>query len=328
VLASFGLQCLKKALKQKGLILSGNEHESRAKQTILVKSELVKKLDPFVKLLLNAFRTFYNPIVVTSLNIMIHVIHLGLPSFKQLLKKFLSKILKLFEKASNTDVDFLNSLFKCVTELIRTYSVYSDLSEVQVKTLVLIIKANLTNSATQSNVFQCLRAIIYRKFLCPDLYDLMETIQEMMVINVQRHTRSVCASIFVAFILEYPLEESRLEQHINHMLKNLTYFDPEGRLQLLDTLHTLVDKFPQQLLDRFTELFFFTLFLRLVNDEELKCRQKVVQVLSKIIAKTALSRQLIETVFKMEIRAQLAPATQSDDDAEASDEQPVVDKQK
>lgn len=79
----------------------------------------------------------------------------------------------------------------------------------------------------------------------------------------------------------------------------MAYFDPDGRLQLLDTLHTLVEKFPQKLLDQFTELFFFTLFLRAVNEEDAKCRAKVVSVMSKIASKTALSRQLVETVFKM-----------------------------
>lgn len=96
VLASFGLKCLRKALQAKGLILAGDEHEQRASAQIVGKEELVQKLDPFVKLLLGSFKTFYNPIIVTTLNIMIHVIHLGLPSFKELLKKFLGNILKLF----------------------------------------------------------------------------------------------------------------------------------------------------------------------------------------------------------------------------------------
>ena len=135
-------------------------------------------MDPFVQLLLQSFQTYYNPIIVTTLHILIHVIHLGLPTFKTLMKQFLTQILKLFQQASNTDIDFLNSLFKCVGELIRTYSVYVDLSETQIKTLVLIIKANVSNYSTQSNVFQCLKAVIHRKFLCPDLYDLMENIQD------------------------------------------------------------------------------------------------------------------------------------------------------
>lgn len=62
----------------------------------------------------------------------------------------------------------------------------------------------------QSNVFHCLKSIINRRFLCPDLYDLMETIEEMMVTNISRTTRSVCANIFVQFILEYPLEPERV----------------------------------------------------------------------------------------------------------------------
>jgi hypothetical protein len=74
---------------------------------------------------------------------MIHVIHLGLPSFKVLMKKFLNRIFKLFTTNTSADNDFANSLFKCVSELIRTYSVYNDLSEIQIKTLVQIIKSNL-----------------------------------------------------------------------------------------------------------------------------------------------------------------------------------------
>ena len=71
VLANFGLQCLRKAFKHRGLILDGDEHEQRDMTTITVKSELQAKLDPFVKLLLNAFKTFYNPIIVTTLHILI-----------------------------------------------------------------------------------------------------------------------------------------------------------------------------------------------------------------------------------------------------------------
>jgi len=80
----------------KGLVLSGDEHEQRLKQTIKTKQELIDRLDPFVQLLNESFNTYYNPIIVTSLNILIHVIHLGLPSFMTLLKQFLNHILNLF----------------------------------------------------------------------------------------------------------------------------------------------------------------------------------------------------------------------------------------
>jgi len=53
------------------------------------------------------------------------------------------------------------------------------------------------------------------------------------------------------------------------------------------------------LLDKYTDLFFFTLFLRLVNDSNPKVRTKVTQVLCKLVRKTSNAKQLIETVFKM-----------------------------
>jgi hypothetical protein len=52
----------------------------------------------------------------------------------------------------------------------------------------------------------------------------MEQVQEMMVSSLHKSTRTICANIFVQFLLEYPLEAGRLEQHINHVVKNLGYF--------------------------------------------------------------------------------------------------------
>jgi hypothetical protein len=122
VMASFGLQCFKKALKNKDLIVI-EDLDTEAK-----KKEIEERLDPFVILILNSFKTYHNPIVVTSLNIMSQIVHLGLPSFKENLGRFLSRIFKLFEQSS--DNDFVNSLFKCTSELIKTYAIYKDLSEV------------------------------------------------------------------------------------------------------------------------------------------------------------------------------------------------------
>ena len=113
--------------------------------------QLIARLDPFVILILNSFKTYHNPIVVTSLNIMTQIIGLGLPSFKELLRKFLNRIFKLFQQTQSSDSDFLNSLFKCTSELIKTYAIYQDLSDVQIKTLVEIITAHINKFAVQSN---------------------------------------------------------------------------------------------------------------------------------------------------------------------------------
>lgn len=235
------------------------------------------------------------------------MIPLNLPTFKELMKKFLNKIFKLFETtSSSSDLDFLNSLFRCTSELIRTYATYQDLSQPQVKTLVNIVRQHIGTASTQGNVFQCLKAIVYRKFVSADLYDLIEQVQELMITSIAKSTRSVCASIFTQFLLEYPLEQSRVEQHVNHLLKNLGYFDSEGRLQVLDVLNSLIERFPKELLDHYAELIFFTLVLRTVNESNPKVRERVLQVTKRLTGKCspAKAKTLFNTVLLMQTHDQ------------------------
>lgn len=46
-------------------------------------------------------------------------------------------------------------------------------------------------------------------------------------------------------------------------------------------------------------MFFLSLFLRIVNEDDSKCREQIVKVMSKIATKTYLSRQLIDSLFQM-----------------------------
>jgi U3 small nucleolar RNA-associated protein 20 len=225
-------------------------------------------------------------------------VSLGLPSFKEMLRKFLNRIFKLFEQTQSSDSDFINSLFRCTSELIRTYAIYQDLSEIQIKTLVQIINTHIPKYAVQSNALQCLRSVIHRRFVCADLYDLIEQqVQEMMVFNITPSIRGICSSIFVQFLLDYPLENERIEEHLNFVLKNLACKRMEGRIQLLEILKTLIEKLPKNVVDLYCELLFFTLLLRAVNDEHTECRVKVLQVMRSLVFSKKISQSKVKTLL-------------------------------
>jgi hypothetical protein len=117
---------MKRALKSTSIIVKQSQEEG-AQQVI--SEELMAQIDPFVPVLLDAFKTYHNPIIVTTLHVLGQIIPLNLPTFKEQMKKFLNKLFKLFETTSTSaDSDFLNSLFRCTSELIRTYATYQDLS--------------------------------------------------------------------------------------------------------------------------------------------------------------------------------------------------------
>jgi len=87
-----------------------------------------------------------------------------------------------------------------------------------------------------------------------------------MVSSNSKQIRGLCSSIFVQFLLDYPLQNERVEQHLNFVLKNLSYEQAENRMQLLGTLQTLIERFPAEVVEIYGELLFFTLLLRMVND--------------------------------------------------------------
>jgi len=109
--------------------------------------------------------------------------------------------------------------------------------------------------------------------------------------------RNLCQSIFVQFLLDYPLENERIESHINFLLKNLSYCSESGRLQLLQVLITLMERFPAQVIESYCELIFFALVIRVVNDDSSECRQQVHIVLKKLLYGGKISQSKIKTLL-------------------------------
>ena len=123
-----------------------------------------------------------------------------------------------------------------------------------------------------------------------------------MITSLAKSTRGICASIFTQFLLEYPLEAERVEQHVNHLVKNLGYFDSEGRLQVLDVLHSLLERFPKELTDQYAEVIFFTLVLRVVNETNNRVRERVIAVIKRLMIKS--SQAKVKTLFNTVVQMQ------------------------
>lgn len=89
---------------------------------------------------------------------------------------------------------------------------------------------------------------------------------------------------------------------MNYLLKNVgTYFDSEGRYQVLEVMERLADKMPTEIIDNESEKWVFTLMLRLVNEKNKKCKDKVCQVLKRLFTKISAnkSRTIFNTLIVM-----------------------------
>lgn len=94
----------------------------------------------------------------------------------------------------------------------------------------------------------------------------MRQVSKHMVRSQQAPVRQLCSQVFLQFLLDYPLGERRLRQHLEFLVRNVGYEHSTGRAAVLDLMSQVVAKFPLPVLEEQAEFFFLPLVTRLVNE--------------------------------------------------------------
>ena len=93
--------------------------------------------------------------------------------------------------------------------------------------------ADFTDAGGRQTLFSLLKAILSRRVReIVEVYDVMKRVQELLVQSQSAPLRSLCASALLQFLLDWPLEERRLKQHLEFLFSNLDYEYEDGRLQV------------------------------------------------------------------------------------------------
>jgi len=159
------------------------------------------------------------------------------------------------------------------------------LKETNIKLLLQLVNSHIleVTSSFQTAAFQLLRGIIDTQILIPEIYDVVTTLTEQMVLSHRQGIRSASMSIVIAFIINYPLSDKRLTAHIKQLLKNCEYEYEEGRLAAIEMMHRVVKLLPVPVLDDFSQVIFFSLTLRLVNEQSRPCRVGIENVIASLL---------------------------------------------
>ena len=106
--------------------------------------------------------------------------------------------------------------------------------------------------------------------------------------------------VLCVFVLRYPLGSKRLQQHLTHFIKNLGYSREDGRMTVLDMLHSIVLKLPLPILEQQAQLFFLPLVLRLVGDTSPTCRAAAGTVIKLLVRRVGdkVAVSLLEIVLR------------------------------
>ncbi|GAX11440.1 U3 small nucleolar RNA-associated protein 20 [Fistulifera solaris] len=285
-------------------------------------------LDPFVGWLSYCYcRSRDSDIVLLSLKCLGLLLDVDLPSLQNCSRALASKTLELLTSAgpsSSVDPDLLQSSFKMLTYLLthkkkfsgRSSSFVPDkepgksedlshspdlpLNASQMEVLISFLKASLADSEQHTPAMGLVKTILSRRYIAPEIYDLAETLLELTVRSNKVSLREQSASAVVSFLINYPLSDERVEQHLQQILLNLQYEYSDGRLSGCRLLSLVIEAFPSAVIERHVETIFLPLALQLGNEENKECRQLLTKCVSRLLQRV--TPEIVQKLFTYVLR--------------------------
>lgn len=81
--------------------------------------------------------------------------------------------------------------------------------------------------------------------------------------------------------------EEKFEQHLKQIVANINFEFQEGRMSAINLMHLVIERIPEELLEKHSQLLFLPLVLQIVNDESEECREAVSKSLVLLLTRSS-----------------------------------------
>ncbi|XP_015126374.1 small subunit processome component 20 homolog [Diachasma alloeum] len=246
-------------------------------------------LDPFVPILSDCLSSQQVKMSTLSLQCLNWIIKMDLDSVRSSITEICASIFKILHKygaaglSKGDNFDLVMAAFKTMSVLVRDVK-HFDMSDDQVKALILYAEQDLHNYERQATAFNLLKAIINRKLIIPEMHEVMKRVAALSVTSESENVRQQARNVFYAFLMEYPLGKD-LEKHLSFYLSQLSYEVQMGRLSALNMVLSIVTGFPEAILTQQSALIFIMVGARLANDEDPECKKLSAKCVKEIVTR-------------------------------------------
>lgn len=246
--------------------------------------ELLGKLEPLVTVIGNCLFARQTSIITIAMRALALLVKAPLDNVKAALPVITKQSLKILSQEGNAQTDVAMASLKLLAVTIRDSKVTEARpTDQQLSLLCRYVETNLNdNLEVQGTLFNLMRALIARKFIVSEVYDVMDKIATMLVVQQSASVRSTCRATYLDFLLELPQGNKRFANQMHFLAKNLDYVFESGRLSVLEFLRALFDKVNEDVLRPFIDLFFVALVMRLANDDSAACRERAASLITRI----------------------------------------------
>ncbi|KDQ13943.1 hypothetical protein BOTBODRAFT_33064 [Botryobasidium botryosum FD-172 SS1] len=245
-------------------------------------ASIISRLEPMVSVIGNTLYSSNSDVVGLGLKASAAIVKCPLKSVDSSLPVFIRQTLDIIRQAGSTEPSIVQTAFKSLAVILRDCP-GAQVKEKDLTFLLELLIPDLEESERQGAVFTLLRAIVSRKFVVPEIYDIMEKVAEIMVTNQSSQVQEQCRGVVLQFLLDYPQGKGRLRKQMVFLAKNLSYVFESGRKSVMELLSAIFAKFDVSLLREHTDIFFMALVMVLANDDSSKCREMAGELIKGLL---------------------------------------------
>lgn len=245
--------------------------------------QLLSMLDPFVRLLGECLNSKYENVMSASLKCLSPLVRLPLPSLESQAEKIKNSLLNIAQGSVTSSNPLLESCVKLLTVLLHSTKITLSTDQ-----LHMLIQFPLFVDLERNPTFvalSLLKAIVSRKLVVAEIYDIVNRVAELMVTSQVESIRKKSSQILLQFLLDYHISEKRFQQHLDFLLSNLRYEHSTGREAILEMLHAVIMKFPVSIIDEQSQMFFLHLVVCLANDRDNRVRSMTGTVIKLLVGR-------------------------------------------
>ncbi|CAI5758446.1 unnamed protein product [Candida verbasci] len=245
----------------------------------------VGNLSEFVPILEESIKSDNEQVIIASIKILIIIIRLPFDENDQnVFKSCMRRSLILIKDSPSTNADICQTALKFLSTTIR-HNQELNLKESAISYILTRIQPDLNEPNKQGTAFNFLKSIVSQHVMIPEVYELMDNVAKIMIVNHSKEIRDMSRSVYFQFLMEYDQGKGRLEKQFKYLVTNLSYPTEEGRQSIMELIHLIILKSGDVLLSKLATSFFVSLANVLISDMSNKCREMANALISTIFKK-------------------------------------------
>ncbi|KAI9754122.1 MAG: hypothetical protein M4579_004844 [Chaenotheca gracillima] len=248
-------------------------------RTVLHKHESLQtpsNLAGYIPLIGDALLQAHEEIQISAVRLLTTIIKVPLAEIDQNIEIYVAEAVRLIKGSPSSNTEIAQAALKLVSAILRDRrNVKLEETKLNSRLAYLLnrIKPDLEEPDRQGVTFNFLKAILGRKVMLPEVYEVLDIVAVIMVTNQTRGARDLARGVYFQFIMEYPQAKDRFAKQMSFLVKNLNYEYREGRQSVLEVIHLLLSKIGENMAQEVVRTFMVPLVMVLVNDDSAECRE-------------------------------------------------------